>query len=214
MCKITLICPCYKRPQRTLRAMECVANQDINGWEAFFIGDGCDDFNSAMESGAFEPYIEKAKANGNEIHVMNLELHHGGWGFAARNTAIKLARGEFIMFMDNDDVIKPSHFRNYLSGIDGTDYDLVYYNTWVEPINQMRNAALKFGSIGHHEIIVRAATLKQLPPQGSHYAHDWTLVENVMRAGKCVKVESEPTYIVKAIGGYENRERLGVEEID
>lgn len=212
MYRVTLICPCYKRPQRTLRAMESVANQNIVGWQAIFIGDGCPEFQKMMDEGKFDEFSDDNSKN--QFTAINMLDHQGGWGHAARNVGFNLAKGEYIVFMDNDDVLKPNHFQNYLSGIEGTEYDMAYYDTYIEPVKQIRDAQLKFGSIGHHEIIIKSSLLKNYK-QDDTYGHDWSLIENFVRKGiKTIKVKSEPTYIVKAIGGFENRERIDADYID
>ena len=53
--RITVCVPIYGRPARTLRAIDCILNQDINNWEAILIGDNCPDFNKLLNvrSGCF-----------------------------------------------------------------------------------------------------------------------------------------------------------------
>jgi len=212
--RVTLICPCYNRPQRTLRAMESVINQNITtGWQAIFIGDGCPEFQKMIDGGEFDDFINDQSTK-NEFLAINAVQHYGGWGYMARNLGFQLAQGKYTLFMDNDDVLKPNHFQNYLSGIEGTEYDLAYYDTFIEPINQVRDAQLRFGSIGHHEIIMKTELLKDYK-QDNTYGHDWSLIEHFVRKGiKTIKVKSEPTYIVKAVGGFDNRERVDSDYID
>ena len=214
--RLTSCTPCYGRPQRTLRAVECVVNQDTNGWEAFFIGDGCPIFLEMLDKGVFKPYEERALQNGNEIHFLSMTEHKGGWGYEARNLAFRLSRGKFFLFYDNDDVIKPTHFSNYLAGIENSAYDMVYYDSFIEPINQTRNAELNFGHIGHSEIIVRTELLKDYR-QKAQYGQDWDLIEYLKRNGAVISKGKapEPTYIIKAIGGDDpNRERRTEIDID
>lgn len=213
--RLTLICPCYKKPQRTLRAIESVLKQDLNGWEAFFIGDGCEIFQQMMDDGIFSSFSEQALKNGNECYFVNLAEHTGFWGFQARNVGIDLARGKYIVFLDNDDVLMPNHFKNYLSAIENTDADMVYFNSYIEPLNSIRDADLRYGSIGHSEIIVKTEKLKGYK-QKPEYGHDWGMIEFLVRSKANIKKsEAEPTYIIKAIGGENaNRERLSESSID
>lgn len=214
--RLTSCTPCYGRPLRTLRAVECVVNQDTNGWEAFFIGDGCPIFESMMDDGTFTPYVEEALKNGNEIHFINLKDHKGGWGYAARNVAFNLAKGKYFVFLDNDDVIMKSHFSNYLSEIEHSTYDLVYFDSYIEPTMQKRESTLAFGHIGHSEIILRTELLKDYQ-QKPEYGQDWHLIEFLMRKGALTKKANsgEATYVVKEIGGGDpNRERLSEKGID
>ena len=113
MKKVSLIVPCWGRPQRTLRAMQCVLEQDMDGWEALFFGDGCPEFQKMIDDGIFDLFEDNADIRGNEFRIYNLEKHYGGCGYQARNTAFKLTNSEYTLFMDNDDVIKRSHFSSY-----------------------------------------------------------------------------------------------------
>lgn len=215
MIRLSLICPCYKKPQRTLRAISSVLEQDTDGWEALFIGDGCPQFESMMDDGTFSSFSEKALLRGNEMHFMNLSQHMGFWGYQARNIGIDLARGKYIVFLDNDDVLMPNHFSNYLSAIENTEFDMVYFDSYIEPIVSRRKSELRYGSIGHSEIIVKTSKLKGFK-QRAEYGHDWGMIEHLLRNNVLAeKSNNEPTYIVKAIGGEDsNRERLGEKGID
>jgi glycosyltransferase involved in cell wall biosynthesis len=215
MVKVSLIVPCYQRPKRTLRAMLNVVSQDLNGWEAFFIGDGCPDFRKAIEEDAFLDLQHEAEMNGNKIHLIDIPEHHGGWGYVARNMGILQARGAYTMFMDNDDEILPSHFRNYYGFISNTDNDFCYFDTYIEPANVVRDAQLEFGKIGHHEIIVKTSWLRIIPKQSPNYGHDWEIIQSLVKAGaKSEKSKNPYTYIVKAIGGHEGWKRSDSNTID
>jgi len=49
--RITISIACYQRPERTKRSIQCILDQDINGWEAFIMGDACPDFQKLIDSG-------------------------------------------------------------------------------------------------------------------------------------------------------------------
>ena len=98
---LTLCVPCFQRPKRTLRAVEAVLAQDMNNWEAFFIGDGCPEFQKLIDNGDFNRHIEAAKLNGNKLIVRNLKEHFGGWGYEVRNKIISAAVSKYTIFLDN-----------------------------------------------------------------------------------------------------------------
>lgn len=209
--KITLIVPCYGRPQRTIRAIECVLNQDFEeNYEAFFIGDKCPDIHNLLysEKKQAQAYMDRAKTKGNKLSIFNLPHHYDGWGYVCRNTGIRLAKGKYTIFMDNDDVIKPNHFSNYYNAIKDTDNDFMYFNTWIDPIEnaggvrgRLREAHLERGSIGHQELIVRTEFLKRMPPEKNSYEHDWQLVKDMLsRGAKFEKSKNEPTHIIMSVG--------------
>ena len=208
MYKITLAVPCFGRPERTVRALDCVMNQDMDGWEAYFVGDKCPNLQEFIDNGKAAQYIERAKEKGNKLAIFNLPYHYGGWGYQARNTVIKLAHSEYFMFMDNDDVIKKHHFSHYYEQIKKTEYDFMYFNTWIDPIEnasgirgRLRDAKLEHGLVGHQELIIKTDFLKKMPPQKKSYQQDWDMIDDMVKAGaKYSKGTGEPTHIIMGVG--------------
>lgn len=199
--KLTVCIPCYGRPQRTERIIQQVVDQDMTGWEAFIIGDGCDSFQALIDCGYFEHLKRLPQMKGNNIIASNFPIHRGGWGYEIRNKVKELANGEYLIYVDNDDTILPNHFSNYLSGIEGTDYGMVYFNTYIKANNRTRVSDLAYGLIGHAEIIVKTEIARNLPPHTESYGHDWTFIKSIIDSGaKISKCENEPTYYVMSLG--------------
>jgi len=199
--------PSYQRPQRTIRAIECILNQNFEGFEAIIIGDCCPVINTIMaefiEGDRFKEFISK----GNNIRLVNLDKHYGGYGYQARNIGIQLSLGDYVIFLDNDDVLLPNHVENYYQAISNTENDLMFFNTIIHPIEVrgqkgqwVRESRLEQGKIGHAEIIVKSSILKNFP-ETSNYGHDWELIERMIKNGmNAEKSNNPPTYIVMGLG--------------
>lgn len=201
--RLTVVLPCYGRPERTKRMIECIGNQTINNWEAFIIGDGCDDFEKMFHSDWYQSWLATVRAEGNIIHTDNSIMPHGGYGYAIINYAISKATGKYFIFAGNDDVLRNTHFEHYLKGIEDTDLDFVYFNTWVDPHKMMRMSQPLFGAIGHSELIVRTEFLKTVEPHTDKYGHDWEFIKNMMnRTDMHAKIRDEsPTYFIMSVPG-------------
>ena len=198
--RLTLSMPCYGRPQRTIRAINCIANQTINGWEALVTGDGCPVMQDFINSNYFADIQKDCASKGNDLIITNNRINQGGHGYAITNENIMLALGKYFLFFANDDIILPNHFENYLSQIEETDLDFVYFNTEVKPTNSLRVSQLQYGMIGHSELIIRTEFLRQMPMHNEHYGHDWSLIQNMMQSGKYKKAENCPsTYHVMSL---------------
>ena len=194
--KLSIIIPCYLRPQRTLRVLDCVVSQSFHPYHCMFISDGCPSFHNQLIGGLFN----KEYDNRNKIEFIELDKNYGGWGYMAREKGIELSNSEYTIFVDNDDVILPNHFENYYNSIANTDYDFVYLNTHIEHNNHIRHSKLEFGLIGHSELIIKTSFLKNMLPLKASYGHDYDLVSKMLNAGgKHNKSYNEPTYIVKSI---------------
>jgi hypothetical protein len=204
MVKLTCICPVWKRPQRTIRAIESVVAQKFDGYEALFIGDRCPEFQKHLDAGTFKKYEEQVAATGNKILFHNMDEHYGGWGHGARKYGIDIAQGEYICFLDNDDVLKPNHFANYYGFMqENPDIHVGYFNARTEPWKKNRVSCLSRGGIGNAELMIKTDVLKKNYRLDPEYEHDWRLVERMLNYGyKFKKSTAAPTYIIMSIPNY------------
>lgn len=188
--RITLSIACYGRPERTKRSIQCILDQDISGWEAFIMGDACPDFQKLIDSGYLQSIKEEQEKKGNIIHYFNAETNGGGCGYKLINHAIKNATGKYFVFYANDDIILPNHFINYLE-IENTDLDYMIFDSWVDPINQIRIARPFKDAIGHSEIILKTSLAKTLPEHSAMYGHDWDFINAMINRGEGKRSESK-----------------------
>lgn len=202
--RISISVSCYGRPERTKRIIECIGKQSINEWEALIVGDCCPDFQKLLESEWYQDWIKEVESRGNKVISYNLPTHNGGHGYHITNQNIQSATGKYFIFVDNDDYITPGHCEHYLRHIENTPFNFIWFNVLVVPNNNsVRWSHLKFGQIGHAELIIKTDFLKTMPPHGPEYGHDWALIENMKNAaGMYKKAEStQCTYHVMSIPG-------------
>jgi glycosyltransferase involved in cell wall biosynthesis len=201
-CRLSIVVPCFGRPARTRRIIRNILNQTIDNWEAFVIGDGCPQFQEMVDSGEVGRFISEAKSRGNILHCFNLNENYGGFGYQITNYAAKNAIGEYFIFAGNDDIIYENHFEHYLSEIEETDLDLVYYNTYVAPTDSIRISKLECNHIGHSEIIIKTNLIRDFQHKPV-YAHDWDfisyLLSNNIKQKKSKTINY--TYIVTHLPG-------------
>jgi glycosyltransferase involved in cell wall biosynthesis len=91
----TVIIPTYNRAASTAAAVRSVLAQTDPRWECFVVDDGSTDKTKALLSGISDPRLTF-------IWNTNNRGQH-----ACRNQAIGLARGEWIVFLDSDDLFMP-----------------------------------------------------------------------------------------------------------
>jgi hypothetical protein len=199
--RVTISMACFQRPKRTIRAIESIVNQNINGWEALVVGDGCPFMADYITSNYFSDLVRHANSKGNSLQISNLSENKGGYGYHIINMNIDRAKGKYFTFMADDDVILENHLENYLSGIENTELDFAYYDSFIEPHGLVRIAELESGKIGHSELIIKTDFIRKMPKHTKEYGHDWSLIENMIKnSSNSKKIESMPTYIVKGIG--------------
>ncbi len=174
--KVSIIMPCLNRPNATKRAIDSILAQTEKSWEAFIIGDNCPNIESLIKN---NEYIVQDPS---KLIIENLPKRYGGYGYHIRNEYIQRASGEYVVFLDNDDYFLENHLENYLSEIENTNLDFVYYNTWVIE-NGERYPRLEQNHIGHSELIIKTEFLKRVPKVSSEYGHDWELINNMIAMG-------------------------------
>jgi hypothetical protein len=204
--RITVCVPIYGRPQRTLRLIDCLRKQTINNFQAYLIGDGCHVWQGILDQEIMLEINEEEKAKGNEWIAMNLAVNYGGYGYAIRNLMKDMADGEYLCFIDNDDIILPNHLEHYLSEIENTDLDFVYYNTWNNALNILRDTQPTAGLIGHSELCIRTGFYQEIPEQSAEYGHDWEMIQWMLKSTMKHKKASNPAWTYKVMGTPAKRE--------
>ena len=108
---VTVIITTYNRPRTVRRAIEGALNQTYEPVEVILVEDGTD-------SG-----VEQWLMNENMLDRVGYERHENNKGLAAaRNTGIKLAKGEYVAFLDDDDEWRPEFLATLFAKISVADH--------------------------------------------------------------------------------------------
>ena len=93
---ISIIIPTFNRAIIIESTIKSVLNQNFKDWELIIVDDGSTD-NTKQVIGTFEdPRIKY-------IYQENAERG------AARNNGVKQSKGDYVFFLDSDDIIYPNH---------------------------------------------------------------------------------------------------------
>lgn len=111
MMKVTIIIPTYKPKSYLWECLDAICNQTFSkkDFDVIVVLNGCD-----------EPYrtqIEEYIGNHTDVNWSFVQLDQGGVS-NARNYAIEHSRGEYIAFIDDDDVISPTYLEELYSCAD------------------------------------------------------------------------------------------------
>lgn len=109
MPKVSVIIPTHNRPELIGRAIQSVLNQSYQDFEIIVIDDG-------LKIRA-ESIIKEI--NDSRITYIHHDIEKGG--AAARNTGIKVAKGEYIAFLDDDDEWLPDKLEKQAKVLEGTN---------------------------------------------------------------------------------------------
>ncbi|HHA1744806.1 TPA: glycosyltransferase, partial [Enterobacter roggenkampii] len=102
---ISIYMPTWNRQALTIRAIQSVLNQDYVNWELIII----DDFSSSFDQ--LLTYI--SELNDSRITYIRNEFNSGAC--AVRNQAIRMARGDLITGLDDDDEWLPTRLSSFLT---------------------------------------------------------------------------------------------------
>lgn len=112
--KLSIIVPVYNGEEFLAACVESIRRQTISEWELLLIDDGSADGSGRMCDG-----YAAADSRIRAIHKKNEGVS------AARNDGLKLARGEYIGFVDADDWILPDMYERLLDRAETTGSDMV-----------------------------------------------------------------------------------------
>lgn len=101
--KVCVIMPCYNGEKFIGEAIESVLNQTYKNWELIIVDDGSTDNSKEVIKRYFNDHRIKYIA-----HKENRGIP------AARNTGIKASKGEYIAFLDQDDIWLPEKLKEQI----------------------------------------------------------------------------------------------------
>ena len=111
---ISVIIPVFNKAEYVELCLESVLEQDVESFEVIAVNDGSSD-----ESGAICDDMARRYPNLRVLHVKN------GGVTAARRIGLENAKGEYVTFVDADDVMKPHGLAALLYTIQTTGADEV-----------------------------------------------------------------------------------------
>jgi hypothetical protein len=112
---VSVIIPAYRAAESIAATLDSVFAQTWQDYEVIVVNDGSPD-SEEMEK-ALEPYRER---------ITYLRQENQGPG-GARNTGIRMARGEYVALLDSDDVWDPEHLAAQVAVLEAdASVDMVY----------------------------------------------------------------------------------------
>lgn len=190
---VSIIIPVYNRKNKLFRALNSVLNQTYKNFEIIVVDDGSTDC------------LEKSilKYTNNYESVIYLKQKNSGTPIAL-NKGIKISRGNYITFLDSDDIYLPDHIRKRVNiFIKNNKIDIIHTSAKIigrkrdmfipdardpKRLIHLDNCIIGATIFGKREVFIKLNGFKNV------YAHDF---EFINRASKkfYVKKYDIPTYI-------------------
>lgn len=112
--KVSVIIPCYNAVKYVEETLQSVSSQTFKNIEIIAVDDGSTDDTFSI--------IDSYKDIDNRLKVIKIQ---NGGSSKARMEGAKLAKGEYLLFLDSDDIISPTYIEKCIS-IARQGYDIVY----------------------------------------------------------------------------------------
>ena len=114
---VSVVMATYGRPQVLRWAIESVRRQSLRHWELLVVGDACDEATAAVA-------LEQA-AQDDRIRFINLHTNHGEQS-GPNNVGVARSSGQYIAFLNQDDLWFDDHLSQLVDWLEATGSDLVY----------------------------------------------------------------------------------------
>lgn len=186
--EVSVIIPTFARPELCVRAVRSALAQDWENLEVVVVGDACARFDSVM------------RAVGDDPRVRSVWLPVNKGGARARNDGIQAAAGEWIAYLDDDNVWTEEHLSSVMAAIrrtgaswgfssmcvpDGTDLGFVV------PVR----GGIDTSCIVHAKRLIRDYGRWMSSDEAGDYAVDWVMVSRWLEAGEPWVATGQPTLV-------------------
>lgn len=116
---VSVIVPTYNRPDLLKEALESILAQTYRSFEIIVVNDGGQDVEAVVSS------LDRG------AHVLTYVRHPRNRGLAAaRNTGLRLARGKYVAYLDDDDRFYPDHLETLVTFLEHSEYRVAYSDAW------------------------------------------------------------------------------------
>ena len=135
---VSIIITTYGDPTTLRRAIESVLNQTYKDFEILVVDDNSPETKNRKKT---EKLMEDFR---DELRIQYIKHSKNRNGAAARNTGIKVAKGKYIGFLDNDDFFVPTKLEKCINLLEkNPDTNIILTNVLVFRNNKL-NAMLDF----------------------------------------------------------------------
>jgi len=157
--KISVIVPVYNVEKYLKRSLDCIKEQTFSDFEAILVDDGSTD-----NGGQICEAYAKSDSRFSVIHKKN-----GGLS-SARNEGLKYAAGEYLAFVDSDDMVSPDFLYRLYSAAISSGADIVVCS---EKVFSSEGEITEKAPSGSVEIITPTEYMRDIFKYHSTYIPTW-----------------------------------------
>jgi glycosyltransferase involved in cell wall biosynthesis len=131
---ISVIVPCYNQGHFLYETLNSILNQNYSNWECIIVNDGSLDNTESIS----QDWVAK------DNRFIYVKKENGGLS-SARNKGLEIAKGDFIQFLDSDDLITSNKFQKSIEAIRKENSEVIITNfiRFKKNLNQLKRPFCK-----------------------------------------------------------------------
>ncbi|GAB3535497.1 glycosyltransferase family 2 protein [Pontibacter brevis] len=120
--KVSVVIPTYNRGDLISETLDSIKSQTLTDWECIIVDDGSED--------ATEEIVERYTDADTRFRYIKRPPDRRKGGNSCRNIGLEAAKGEFIQFLDSDDLLAPNKFEAQVQALNQAATDAVATCKW------------------------------------------------------------------------------------
>lgn len=130
---VSIITPCFNSEKYISETVQSILHQTYENWELILVDDGSKD----------ETFAILSKFASQDIRVKTFQLEKNSGAGVARNFGIQQASGNYIAFLDADDLWKPEKLEKQLTFMEyqNIPFTFSFYET-IDEVGNLRNETI------------------------------------------------------------------------
>ena len=140
MVKLSFIIPVYNVAPYLRKCVESLIHQDLHDYEIILVDDGSTDGASQI----CDEYVHAFEIGDLKLEIKCIHQSNAGVG-AARNAGLKVAKGEYVCFVDSDDYWEPNVLGTLMAQVEREQLDVLrfdYRNVRVADVKHLDTACI------------------------------------------------------------------------
>ena len=207
---ISVIMPAYNAEKYIEAAVQSVRSQTYTNWELLILDD-CSTDDTAKIAGTFAEMDSRICLLRNSQNV----------GVArTRNRGIEVAAGQWVAFLDSDDVWHKEKLEKQLAVVSCTDADIVYcsyslmnenaghLSDFIVPETTSYNDMLKESVLSCSTVLLRRSILMQHSFSAAYYHEDYALWLELLRSGYRAAASRQVLADYRVVKGSRSNDKL------
>jgi glycosyltransferase involved in cell wall biosynthesis len=167
--RVTIVTATYNRPDKLREAIESVRAQTYSNWEQIIVSDGPDARVDRLVREIGDPRVRCFSTS--RLPVM---------GNYQRNYALKHATGEFVLYLDDDNVIYPNCLETMVSGFDSEEVGFVISAIHYGDTIKAPQPGFAYREIDLLNYMVRRRLVERVGGQRVHASADYLLIRDIV----------------------------------